>query len=132
MAVLRVLGALFVAVLCAACRGQVPPSSPAPVPVTTYADLVALFAEFRQVAVPTVTDGVPDYTDAAMARQREALHLLQARLATLDSRGWPIAQRADHLLVTAEMRGLEFPHRVVRPWKRDPAFYSTTSLGFGP
>ena len=38
----------------------------------------------------------------------------------------------DYLLVKAEMRGLEFQHRIVRPWRRDPAFYSTTSLGFGP
>jgi hypothetical protein len=30
------------------------------------------------------------------------------------------------------MRGLEFQHRVMQPWKRDPAFYSTTNLGFGP
>jgi hypothetical protein len=36
------------------------------------------------------------------------------------------------MLVLAEMRGLEFQHRVVEPWKRDPAFYSTTNLGFGP
>ena len=27
---------------------------------------------------------------------------------------------------------MEFQHRVMQPWKRDPAFYSTTNLGFGP
>ena len=36
------------------------------------------------------------------------------------------------MVVLAEMRGLEFQHRVVQPWKHDPAFYSTTNLGFGP
>jgi len=30
------------------------------------------------------------------------------------------------------MRGLDFQHRVLQPWRRDPAFYSTTNLGFGP
>ena len=36
------------------------------------------------------------------------------------------------MIVLAEMRGLDFNHRALKPWQRDPAFYSTTNLGFGP
>jgi uncharacterized protein (DUF885 family) len=95
-------------------------------------ELVALFHEFRAIAQPARKDEVPDYSDAAMARQQRALAPLMARLKAMDEARWPVADRVDYMLVLAEMRGLDFQHRVVRPWKRDPAFYSTTDLGFGP
>ena len=38
----------------------------------------------------------------------------------------------DYLLVRAEMNGMEFYHRVVRPWARDPGFYLMTQEGAGP
>lgn len=99
---------------------------------TSYDDLVALFKQFREAAVPRVVDGVPDYTAPAMkAQAAQAVEFLK-RLDAIDPTAWPIPQKADYLLVKAEMRGLDFHHRVIRPWSRDPAFYSTTSLGFGP
>lgn len=97
-----------------------------------YAGLVKLFQEFRAFAPPQMRDGVPDYTPAAMARQAEDLEGFLRRLAAIDDSQWPVSQRVDYMIVLAEMRGLEFQHRVVRPWQRDPAFYSTTNLGFGP
>jgi uncharacterized protein (DUF885 family) len=97
-----------------------------------FAALVELYTEFRALVVPVLRDGVPDYTPAAMRAQFAALEALRARLDAIDDRGWPIPRRADYMLVLAEMRGLEFQHRVLRPWARDPAFYSTTNLGFGP
>ncbi|TKD49969.1 DUF885 family protein [Sphingomonas baiyangensis] len=95
-------------------------------------ELVALFKEFRTLAKPVRRGEVPDYTDAAMATQARALPAMMARLKAMDEAKWPVADRVDYMLLLAEMRGLEFRHRVVRPWKRDPAFYSTTNLGFGP
>ncbi len=97
-----------------------------------YPALVALYTEFRAFTVPPMRDGVTDYAPATMARQYAGLQQLQARLKAIDDSGWPISQRVDYMLVLAEMRGMEFQHRVVQPWKRDPAFYSTTNLGFGP
>lgn len=97
-----------------------------------YASLVALFREFREFAPPRINDGVPDYTAAAMAEQAARLREFQQRLAAIDDSQWPVSERVDYMLVLAEMRGLEFQHRVSRPWQRDPAFYSTTDLGFGP
>ncbi len=97
-----------------------------------YADLVSLFEEFRAAVPPAVVDGVPDYSAKAMKRQaREAKDFLK-RLARIDDSDWPVPYRVDYMLVLAEMRGLDFQHRVMRPWARDPAFYSTTNLGFGP
>ncbi|MGF7146603.1 uncharacterized protein (DUF885 family) [Sphingomonas zeicaulis] len=97
-----------------------------------YDALVALYQEFRAFVPPPVVKDVPDYAPQAMARHYAELQRFQARLAAIDDRAWPIAQRVDYMVVRAEMRGLEFQHRVVQPWKRDPAFYSTTNLGFGP
>ena len=47
----------------------------------------------------------------------------QARLAAIDPGTWPIEQRIDYDLVRAQMNGLEFDIRWLRPWERDPAFY---------
>lgn len=97
-----------------------------------YDALVALYRAFRAFVPPAMVDGVPDYSPAALARQHAELKRFQARLAAIDDSGWPIAQRVDRMLVRAEMNGMDFQYRVVQPWKRDPAFYSTTNLGFGP
>ena len=97
-----------------------------------YSALVALFGEFREFVPPRLVDGVPDYSPPAMSRQYRELGEFRARLAAIDDSDWPPGQRVDYMLVLAEMRGLEFQHVVVRPWQRDPAFYSTTNLGFGP
>lgn len=97
-----------------------------------YEDLVSLSQEFHEFQKPKMINGVPDYTAAAMEAQRHELVKFQTRLASIDPSDWPISQRVDYLLVRAEMNGLEFDHRVLRPWSRDPGFYVTTYLGFGP
>ncbi|MDZ4366342.1 MAG: DUF885 family protein [Afipia sp.] len=97
-----------------------------------HTDLVSLYDEFRAFVAPEVVDGVPDYSPAAMARQYQGLRKLQARLGAIDDSGWPVNERVNYRVVKAEMHGLEFQHRVTQPWKHDPAFYSTTNLGFGP
>jgi hypothetical protein len=88
-----------------------------------YDDLVTLFREWRAFRPPRMDAGVPDYTPRAMEEQRRGLAAFQQRLAAIDPGGWPVAQRVDWELVRAEMNGLEFDHRVLRPWARDPAFY---------
>ena len=90
----------------------------------SYEDLVALFREWREFQRPAMRNGVPDYTPAAMARQRRELPALQRRLASIDPRAWPVSQQADHWIVRAEMNGLDFDHRVLRPWSRNPCFYA--------
>ena len=88
-----------------------------------YEDLVALFQEWREFERPVVVDLVPDYSVQAMAGQHRALEDWQARLRALDPADWPVARQIDWHLLRAEMNGLDFDHRVRRPWARDPAFY---------
>ena len=104
----------------------------AAVAAATHADLVALFKEFRALVPPPMVNGVPDYSSAAMQEQHRSLLTLRMRLDAMDDSSWPIAERVDYMIVLAEMRGLDFNHRALKPWQRDPAFYSTTDLGFGP
>ena len=91
----------------------------------TYDDLVALFKEWRAFQRPVLVGGVPDYTAAAMAAQHKALPAFQRRLNALDPGGWPVDQQVDWHIVRAEMNGLDFDHRVLRPWANNPAFYVT-------
>ena len=102
------------------------PPAKQPLPAgKTHADLTVLFAEWRMFQRPPLIEGVPDYSPAAMKAQHEALQQWQQRLQAIDTTGWPIAQRVDWHIVQAEMNGLDFDHRVMRPWERDPAFYKT-------
>ena len=89
----------------------------------SYGDLVLLFKEWREFVKPEVVAGVPDYSPAAMKAQREKLPSYQKRLAAIDCSRWPVAQQVDYHLVRAEMNGLDFDHRVLRPWSRLPSFY---------
>ncbi len=87
--------------------------------------LVALFREWRTFEQPRMPAGVPDYSFAAMARQYAGLAAFQRRLTVLDTTGWSIHDQVDYHIVRAEMNGLDFNHRVLRPWARNPAFYVT-------
>src|SRR5688572_11481029 len=94
-----------------------------------YDQLIALFTEWRQFQRPKSVNDVPDYTAAAMTAQQRALPELQRRLAALDTAGWSRAQQVDWRIVRAEMNGLDFDHRVLRPWVQNPAFYVTVFTG---
>ena len=88
-----------------------------------YADLVAFFHEWRTFEQPKIVDGTPDYSKAAMSAQHATLADYQHRLSSMDTTGWTTPQQVDYNIVRAEMNGLDFSHRVLRPWARNPAFY---------
>ncbi|MDX1494300.1 MAG: DUF885 family protein, partial [Longimicrobiales bacterium] len=89
----------------------------------SWDDLVEFFGDWRDFERPTFVDGVPDYSAAAMARQQSALRSWKERLWAFDIDDWPVEQQIDWHLVRAEMNGLDFDHKIRRPWARDPAFY---------
>jgi hypothetical protein len=91
----------------------------------SYDDLLALFKDWRTFQRPKLVDGVPDYSVAAMAAQQRELPKYRQRLTAIDPSGWPINQQVDWHLVRAEMNGLDFDHRVLKPWATNPAFYVT-------
>ncbi len=99
-------------------EGALPAAAPA-----GFDDLAAFFAEWREFESPDFVDGAPDYSADAMAAQYDALPAWRARLDAFDRSGWSVAQQIDWHLVRAEMNGLDFDHRVRRPWERNPAFY---------
>jgi len=101
--------------------GTVTPALPAG---QSYEDLLSFWREFREFQKPKVTAGVPDYTAAAMAAQKSRLKEFQDRLAAFDPMTWPVARRVDYEVIRAEINGLEFDHRVLRPWSRIPVFYA--------
>lgn len=119
----RLAGALLLAMTGAAVPVAQAPAAQAQ--SSGYPALVQLFREWRAFARPEWHGGVPDYTAAGMAKKAAALPGWQARLAAIDPSGWPVAQRTDYQLVKAEMNGMDFDHRVLMPWARDPSFYVT-------
>jgi len=99
--------------------------SSAPATSSSYDDLVQLFKNWRAFQLPALVDGVPDYRAVAMAAQHRELPNYQRRLAAIAVTGWAIPRQVDYHAVRAEMNGLDFDHRVLKPWANDPAFYTT-------
>ena len=109
------------------------PAQPTAAEDSGYAALLALFGEFREFQEPEKHQGVlPDYSPATMQTKLDELESYQGRLAEIDPREWSVPGQIDWMLVRAEMNGMEFNHRVVRPWARDPGFYLMTQEGAGP
>src|SRR5262245_40867961 len=92
---------------------------------TRYDDLRALFTDWRAFQKPKLTDGVADYSADAMTAQQRELPAYERRLHAIDAAGWPVNQQVDWQIVRAEMSGLDFDHRVLKPWANNPAFYVT-------
>jgi uncharacterized protein (DUF885 family) len=88
-----------------------------------YPALVKLFQQWREFEHPVMKNNVPDYSASAMAAKAAALPRWRKRLDAIDPKSWTIEEQNDYKLVKAEMNGLDFNLRVLRPWARDPAFY---------
>jgi hypothetical protein len=91
----------------------------------TYEDLLVLFENWREFETPPLLEGAPDYTAVTTAQRHRELKTYQARLMSFDIENWPVAQQVDWHLVRAEMNGMDFNIRVLQPWVRDPAFYTS-------
>jgi hypothetical protein len=100
-------------------------AAPAPPGGKSYDDLVTFFKEWRAFQKPKLVDGVPDYGAAAMAAQQRELEAYRRRLAAIDPAAWPVPQQVDYFVVRAELAGLDFDHRVLKPWANNPGFYAT-------
>ena len=90
-----------------------------------YEDLVSFFKDWRSFQKPKIADGVPDYSAGAMTAQQRELQSYRKRLSAIAPSGWPIPQQVDYYVVRAELNGLDFDHRVLKPWANNPAFYVT-------
>lgn len=106
-------------VLGSGCSRAAEPSS------STYTDLLALFADWRDFESPPLLNGAPDYTVAQFAARDDEFRVLESRLNAFEIDGWPVPEQVDWYLVRAEMNGYDFNTRILEPWARDPAFYKT-------
>jgi hypothetical protein len=116
--------ALFALAILGGCGGEGEAAS-SPAPGGSWSDLVTLFDEWRVFEEPPRLEGAPDYREATNARRLDELAGYQTRLEALDPSGWPVAEQVDWHLVRAEMNGMAFHLRTLRPWARDPAYYAS-------
>jgi hypothetical protein len=113
-------GSLLVvlAFVCAGIAGQVLATS-----AGGNSELVRFHEQWRLFEAPQTTRGIPDYSAAAMQRKAEGLAGFNQRLARIDIGGLGRSEQVDYQLLKAELAGLDFNLRVLRPWARDPSFY---------
>lgn len=90
-----------------------------------YVDLVNLFKDWRTFENPPLHEGAPDYTAGTFEKRRPEFEQLQMKLKAIDTAGWSIENKVDWLIVWAEMNGYDFNQRILKPWVRDPAFYTS-------
>lgn len=95
---------------------------------STHEDLVQFFTEWRDFQKPNVENGVPDYSADAMAAQKARIPHYKARLAAIDTTGWSVPEQVDYEIVKVEIKGLQFDHRVMRPWAKNPLFYAVIQM----
>ncbi len=91
----------------------------------SYPELIALFKAWREFEHPGLLNGAPDYSASNMQGMHAQLGSYQQRLKSFAIDDWPLEQQVDWHLLRAEMNGLDFNIRVLRPWQRDPAFYTS-------
>jgi hypothetical protein len=90
-----------------------------------YTSLLSLHSEWRAFERPPLLEGAPDYTAETFARRYKELSAYTDRLAAIKPDRWPIDQQVDYHVLRAEMNGFDFYVRVLKPWVRDPAFYTS-------
>ena len=109
---------MLLSVLCLSAKAQTDKNTGNP-------QLEALFIKWRSFENPPRYQGAPDYRKATFAARRPNFEALQQELLAIDTSGWNIADKADWMIVWAEMNGYDFNERVLKPWERDPAFYKS-------
>ncbi len=86
-------------------------------------DLVELDTELAALRAPQRQGGVPQFGVAAITARADATADVQNRLRNIDASSWSVAGKVDYLLVWAKANGMEFEHRVIRPWQKDAILY---------
>ena len=99
-------------------------STPAATVAADYDDLLELFREFRSVETPTNDSGLPDYTVAAMARQRDQLDDMRAQVYVLEADAGGLAEGIEATVRVESRPGVDFAGRVTQvdalAKRRDP------------
>lgn len=91
---------------------------------SAYEQVIRLFQDWRAYATPTFNASIHDYSKGAMAAKLAGLSAYRGRLAAIDADALSLGERVDLELIRSELNGMEYYCTMLRPWERDPAFYS--------
>lgn len=95
------------------------------------ADLIAILTAVHDLRQPQLTNGVPDYTVAAVERQKVKLAELRAQFDRLDPADWPVRDQVDYPIVRSELDMLKYGLYVYRATSRSPNFNLSSISSFG-
>ena len=71
----------------------------------------------------------PDWSQAAVERQRAALAAFTERWKGMDVSAWPIPRQVDYRLIGSALARVRWELDVLRSWERNPRFYVYQTLG---
>src|SRR5262249_40764930 len=74
-------------------------------------------------------DWEPDWSRAAIEKQREALSAFVERWKRMDVSAWPIPRQVDYQLIGSALARVRWELDVLRSWERNPRFYVYQTLG---
>jgi len=94
-------------------------------------DLTAIFLAVRDLREPSLVDGIPDYSAAAVEEQKSKLAELRGRFDALQPSTWTVHDKVDYLIVRSELDMLDYGLRVYRAPSRSPNFYLSSISSFG-
>ncbi len=93
--------------------------------------LIQIFQAAQDLRQPDIVEGIPDFSAAAVERQKAGLAELRSRFDDLDPTGWEMSDQVDYLIVRSELDMLDYGLHVYRATSRSPAFYLSSISSFG-
>ena len=90
-----------------------------------------IFQAAQDLRQPEFVAGIPDFSAAAVERQKAGLAELRSRFDELDPTSWEMSDQVDYLLVRSELDMLDYGLHVYRATSRSPAFYLSSISSFG-
>jgi len=104
-----------------------------------FDQLASDFWQWRAFHQPNSSDDIPrierprgwepDWSQAAVERQRGALAAFTERWKSMDVSAWPIPRQVDYRLIGSALARVRWELDVLSSWERNPRFYVYQTLG---
>ena len=91
---------------------------------SNFNQLESLFIQWRAFEAAPLHELAPDYRQQTFDQRHSQWAEFKAQLLALDKSNWTVPQQIDWFVMLAELNGYEFNVKVLKPWARDPAFYT--------
>lgn len=95
----------------------------APTGSGSYQDLLVLWADFLKWRDTPQADGVGDWSNVAVDKQRATMDNYLQRMDGFNVAGMPRGQQVEWLAARSKMLQHYFLLNAAKPWERDPGFY---------